>query len=243
MAGRVEICNNDGVVIAESQQAGGIIGSFEGGTVESCNNKGNIVSKYDLNDANNSGLVAGGICGTMGNGTVKNCGNYGEVIAECQNAGGIIGNMTNGTVEGCNNLNRVEVGVKNGPGIAGGIVAWQQNGVVQKCFNIGNVVNKNNNLTNSDILGGISGYIIKGTIKYSYSQTNFEGGKTKGGVIGYVNTSYTQTIGNCFYSGELTRGIGNKATDVAGKTDKIEELTDFDIFKQWITNKFPDLTF
>ena len=89
-------------------------------------------------------------------------------------------------------------------------------------------------------------------MQYCYSSCEFDGGDTQGEIIGQWDNSSTSNVSNSFYTNDNVKGIGSKGTvnteitpqeDVVGVTEKIKKLESFETFKEWIKNKFSNITF
>ena len=80
--GEVLRCVNDGNVVAENKNVGGIVGYCDG-TVSHCINKGSV-SSTDTDNSSSAGVA--GIVGYL-NGTLSACGNVGDISSELQCAG------------------------------------------------------------------------------------------------------------------------------------------------------------
>ena len=155
---------------------------------------------------------------------------------EWQQAGGIVGRVDAGMVKDCQNSGGILAKGTTARSIAGGIVGIViGTGQVEECYNIGKVESYQTEY-GVDVAGGIAG-ANQSILKYSYSNAQIEG-ECVGGILGQNYDLDTVMIEKCYYSGELTKGIGTEESDVVGKTEKVSDnLLTFDAFLSWIGGK------
>lgn len=180
----VEGCTNNGI-IEGNQGVGGIVGYFANQNDK--NNKTEI-SNCTNNQNVTGGFVVGGIAGYVeGSGSsISGCVNKGEVLA---NAPGEPSGIP--TVSGIN---------KKGAYL-GGIAGLSKDATVKNCYNDAQVGNQNN-VNNSDIIGGIVGYAWGGSVLYCASLEDklIRGASAVGGIVGVSNGS---TINHCYFGGKI----------------------------------------
>ena len=161
------------VVKSETNYAGGLVGSIEGGIIENCSSA--VTVNLESNSAgSDESVYSGGIAGSLSGGTIKNCYSYisGDPIrAESSSsyisiyAGGIVGAVkSNGLVENCYATGGVAANHYNsGTCYAGGIVGWIESGNVKYCFALNKYVQttsgsqQTNNAYYGRVAGGYSG--------------------------------------------------------------------------------------
>ena len=177
--GIVRNCTSNGTVTG-AQVVGGIVGESDGNVI-GCTNNGNVQSTSENASTLNQYLTAtGGIVGYSLYGSVSNCRNLKEVRSASDNTGGIVGSNYNSSIQCCYNEGIVQ-GTNNAGGIVGfqdggskqntlisncynkqnisakyrigGIIGTFYNGIIENCYNTGNVISIDN-FTDSDI-GGI----------------------------------------------------------------------------------------
>lgn len=187
-------CINEGEVITQYQQAGGIIATARGVTIENCKNKGNVLATNPNEWTGDKGKIgwAGGIVGWAvveedeavydWGVVVKNCSNEGMIQTDDYNAGGIIGKMGIGTVIECDNKGNIQA---NGLYRSGGIVGVMVEGSIMKCSNEAMVIG------NGQQVGGILGKMQAGIVE-ECSNTgtvigNAQGARGfTGGIVGWL---------------------------------------------------------
>ena len=138
-------CYNNGKIIVENYGAGGIAGNTD--------NSSTIEKSYNTETAQISGnRLIGDIVGQNNNGsTVKLCYNSGRIIGIEQNIGGIVGkNFVNAKLQDCYNI-----GIVNGKEQIGGIIGYNQDSEVSRCYNIGNITS-----SDTSYVGGIAGRVL-----------------------------------------------------------------------------------
>ena len=147
---RIDItnCYNTGTI--NGNNAGGIVGNFDAGTVTNSYNTGSV-----------TGYRAGGISGTICQATIANCYNTGAVDGPY--AGGITGYVYyTGSIT--NSYNTGTISGYNAGGIAGDV-----DGSVTNCYNVGSV-------TGTTYAGGVAGYIYRSTVTNCYYLDNIAKG-------------------------------------------------------------------
>ena len=156
---------------SETNYAGGLVGSIEGGLIENCSSA--VTVTLESNSAASYGSVySGGIAGLLSGGTIKNCYSYisgNPIRAHSSNsyisiyAGGIVGAVkSNGLVENCYATGGVAANHYNsGTCYAGGIVGWIESGKVKNCFALNRYVQATSSPqpTNDVYYGRVAGYV------------------------------------------------------------------------------------
>lgn len=169
---------------SETNYAGGLVGSIEGGIIENCSSA--VTVTLESNSAASYGSVySGGIAGSLSGGTIKNCYSYisgnhisGNPIRAYSSysyvstyAGGIVGAVkSNGVVENCYATGGVAANHYNadtsyaGASYAGGIVGRIESGNVKNCFALNKYVqatsiDSSNQPTNYAYYGRVVGYV------------------------------------------------------------------------------------
>ena len=152
---------------SETNYAGGLVGSIEGGIIENCSSA--VTVTLGSNYAGSDGSVySGGIAGSLSGGTIKNCYSYisgGTIWAHSGDsyisiyAGGIVGAVnSNGLVENCYATGSVAAEHYNsGTCYAGGIVGHIQSGIVKNCFALNKYVQAKS--TNNAYYGRVAGSV------------------------------------------------------------------------------------
>lgn len=197
-------CSNSAEINGKSE-TGGIIGYTDNSAIQNCTNNG-VVKGVD-----NVGGIVGKICA----GTISACENKQEVTGGCV-VGGIAGYVegSGSSISGC--VNKGEV-LANAPGepsgiptvsginkkgaYLGGIAGLSKDATVKNCYNDAQVGNQNN-VNNSDIIGGIVGYAWGGSVLYCASLEGklIRGASAVGGIVGVSNGS---TINHCYFGGKI----------------------------------------
>jgi len=146
------------------------------------------------------GTECGGVVGYAYNSTITNCTSFVNVTAQLS-FGGIIGHGVNVTVSECQmygNLTTYETGWDMCGGIIGRVAGnASSKTIITNCYVKSDI--------KSDVrTGGIVGQVSSGTL--SISSCAYEGSnKGTGALVGYVDSSVTVTIENCFVnSSEMT---------------------------------------
>ena len=185
-------------------------GTFDGGGHK-------ITGLYIDPETFSSGSTTG-LFGTVTNGTIKNLGVDGTVIGY-QRVGGIVGMLQyNSTIENCYNA----CSVSSDSNIVGGVVGYNNQGSVKRCYNTGTVTLINSatpNILQSQV-GGVVGSVLAGTVEYCYNTGEVLGINTHsiGGVVGYISSG---DLLNCYNTGTVT-GKGETFTNFFGVSLKGE---------------------
>ena len=212
---KIEKCTNSGKVTAANQQAGGIAGRQNSGTIRECSNCGEI-STLESN-------VAGGIVGYMDTGSekIENCTNSGKVTAATQIAGGIAGQQNSGIIRECSNSGKVTAATQK----AGGIAGQQNSGIIRECSNSGEIYSATG--TSTAIGGGIVGMVDgtstevtkvynQGTVK---CEDNAKDGDRIGGIIGFIKSAKASAITKAYNKGSLIGGDSNCVGAIVGRNN------------------------
>ncbi|MDE5706312.1 hypothetical protein [Muribaculum sp.] len=193
-------CYNEGLIVADGNQGGGITGYVSGAvTLTGCYNTGDIEGNQML------GGITSGFAGTGPK--LLNCYNTGNITAKAQRAGGLIawGAPTNGVVEGCWNTGNIsstseEQGTKVTSSNEIGGLAGSNAASFINCYNAGTVEGLSR-------VGGLVGNTTKGKTTFTNC---YNAGKiiapadSCGSIVGIsVNNDKQWTEGNamtdCYY--------------------------------------------
>lgn len=197
-------CENKAAVMSNSTNdvygIGGIVGYNSGHKVAitNCINSGAITGTHET----------AGIIGYSDHSEISNCTNSGAVSGFAT-VGGIVGKMGGGSIVSCKNTATVKASKArdiDGDGnldgaYLGGIAGWIA-GNVNNCYNSGTVTTETS-WGNSNIVGGIVGYLVNGkTVSYCYNSGTIVGSSQIGGIIGYLPGALT-TVTYCYHSGRI----------------------------------------
>lgn len=197
-------CENKAAVTSNSTNdvygIGGIVGYNSGHKVAmtNCINSGAITGTHET----------AGIIGYSDHSEISNCTNSGAVSGFAT-VGGIVGKMGGGSIVSCKNTATVKASKArdiDGDGnldgaYLGGIAGWIA-GNVNNCYNSGTVTTETS-WGNSNIVGGIVGYLVNGkTVSYCYNSGTIVGSSQIGGIIGYLPGALT-TVTYCYHSGKI----------------------------------------
>ena len=174
---RIENCVSYATIIGKSVRgfntiagyAGGIVGFVQGNKniIIGCKNYGDV--KYSDKSFN---YTVGGICGFLtGKNFIVDCENHGNISCKSKETwsglgdgsyvGGIVGSCM-GFVSGCYNDGNVTGGM-----YIGGIAADCSNGIIESCYNLGNIIADSE--TANCKIGGIAGNSSSGTFNSCYN--------------------------------------------------------------------------
>ena len=197
-------CENKAAVTSNSTNdvygIGGIVGYNSGHKVAmaNCINSGAITGTHET----------AGIIGYSDHSDISGCTNSGAVSGFAT-VGGIVGKMGGGSIVSCKNTATVKASKArdiDGDGnldgaYLGGIAGWIA-GNVNNCYNSGTVTTETS-WGNSNIVGGIVGYLVNGkTVSYCYNSGAIVGSSQIGGIIGYLPGALT-TVTYCYHSGKI----------------------------------------
>ena len=197
-------CENKAAVTSNSTNdvygIGGIVGYNSGHKVAitNCINSGAIIGTHET----------AGIIGYSDHSDISGCTNSGAVSGFAT-VGGIVGKMGGGSIVSCKNTATVKSSKArdiDGDGnldgaYLGGIAGWIA-GNVNNCYNSGTVTTETS-WGNSNIVGGIVGYLVNGkTVSYCYNSGTIVGSSQIGGIIGYLPGALT-TVTYCYHSGKI----------------------------------------
>ncbi len=224
----VNNCSNSGEIEANGEdqdeniyaQVGGIVGRLGYGKVTNSSNIGNITA--------NKGMHVGGISGTTRySSTIENCYNTGKVEGKGEGidngkegqAGGISGIVyEDSTIKKCYNTGIVTAYYRAG-GIVGLLGSENTKGNIENCYNIGEVIAKNN------YVGGIAWvpHDGGGEIKNSYNIGKVNGTTNdQGGIAGLGNPAPEVTFTNCYYLEGTNKGAIDEE-DIVGQAESRTE--------------------
>lgn len=190
---------------AMAANAGGIVGKIDRNNTLSKDSLGTDYEKAAVSNSYNTGDVmgytgVGGVAGMMYNGEIAGSYNLGYISTTRQNGegeaalnmGGIVGDTTEGTKASAvlyDVYNKGQIGDETFTYYArhvGGIVG-RLSGTVEKAYNTGAIYN------GSNVVGGIAGWMYKGSITNSFNTGNITvlNGNTAtsqvGGIVGAAN--------------------------------------------------------
>lgn len=155
-------CENYGIINAEVQTAGGIVGSIDqNATIDNCRNYGNFTARK-VGSETHLYQHCGGIVGWMEkeNNRISGCTNHGY-IAGTSNVGGIVGHSgpaANTSISRCSNFGQVQgISTAYTHYTAGGIVG-QGVASVSECMVVGTGSGSTPFISGSGYVGGIAGY-------------------------------------------------------------------------------------
>lgn len=188
---------------------GGITGyTSANASISNCYNTGHISALSTSGGYLSNANYVGGIVG-FAQAAVSYCANIGGLIEGNDYLGGIVGKMGGGSIVSCKNTATVKASKArdiDGDGnldgaYLGGIAGWIA-GNVNNCYNSGTVTTETS-WGNSNIVGGIVGYLVNGkTVSYCYNSGTIVGSSQIGGIIGYLPGAIT-TVTYCYHSGRI----------------------------------------
>ena len=187
-----------------SYEVGGLVGSVWDTTITECSTECTV-----------RGLTwAGGIAGSMSTittgGLIENCEAKCTVNGDSK-VGGLVGENTGDII------NSYAVGSVDGNYRVGGL-AGTNRGNISDCY-------ANCTLDCSqDIIGGLVGFLISGTISRSYSVSQVTGTATGAG--GLVGVNWESTISGSFWDTQVS-GMNTSAGGVGKLTDEMQEIATF----------------
>ncbi len=191
----------NGLNISKNQRYVGFF-SYNKGTIRNI-----VLESGSITGARNVGAIVG-----KNKGIIENCSNSANITSETSGyVGGICGNNY-GKIRNSYNTGIVK-GMFEVGGITGGNSDTNEEGVIEYCYNLGDVIGtgeeENTGLTFS---GGISGHNF-GKINYCYNMGNIEVKYSRGGgIVGIILEE--GEISNCYNIGEIK---GNNIGNIAGR--------------------------
>lgn len=179
------------------QQAGGIIGRAEAGTIKNCKASGSIAAtKY----------YAGGLIGYVLNATITGCSASGNVSGDANYArsGGLVGEMHGGSIEKCFATGNVSGATGHFAGGLVGVADAEADITISKSYATGNVTYTGTG--NKAGYGGLVGRTEKGTITITdcYSTGAIKAFRWSGGFVGDVNTNTKLTIKGGYTTSDIS---------------------------------------
>lgn len=233
----VENCVNYGNITGKGYSAGIITRAYRGTTIRNCENYGIITATgasycggvaacletatdalpIYIEDCNNYGEVKGwqsyigGVTGKIG---TKNFAtrlvNHGKVSSNVNTGtshlavGGVTGSL-NGELTCSYNTGDINT---EGHG-TGGITGLIQSGLLDRCFNLGNVSSTAKINYNMGCVGGLVGYsVTAGTISNCYNMGTLYAPKHLSGMVARFNSAAEYYFENCYNNGAVTWGDG-----------------------------------
>lgn len=225
------------VTESETNYAGGLVGSIEGGLIENCSSA--VTVTLESNSAGSYGSVySGGIAGSLSGGTIKNCYSYisGDPIRAKSGyshisiyAGGIVGAVkSNGLVENCYATGGVAANHRDsGKSYAGGIVGLvDNNGKVKNCF----ALNKYVQAMSIDSSNQPTGYAYYGRVVGFDSSNCLENNYAWNGMT-YIDDIITGDEGTNQKNGE-----SKSSNDFWGQTTLPTIFNDESVWELYTTN-------
>ncbi len=208
LTGYIKNCHNTGNLKGGANIGGGVYTIGAGWKISDCSNTGNIES---------TGFAAGFASNATGSSLellteIERCFNAGVVRGNAGKISGFMGELKKFS-RVTDSYNLGDVYSSNTGLCASGFIS-QVNGVVERCFNAGDVTVDNN------AAGGLFGYLASGDVSYpaamrnsfnignitsNYAGTNTQG--NAGGLGGYLSTSYVDAphmVENCYNTGNVT---------------------------------------
>ena len=214
-----------GEVTSNSRYVAGIIGrawttssSAAPVVIENCHNEVNVTSKCD-----NQPAGTGGIAADAGNSTkITDCSNSGKIVGSGGRTGGITGGVSNDAViDGCYNSGYIfNKGYNSDQLGTGGIAGGISTATIQNCYNTGKIEYYYKTQAHEQGVGGIAGYLEKGSAvissSYNYGELvldNVTAEKgTRGGVLGGAKSGASYTLTNCFFAADENGRFGDQNT-------------------------------
>ncbi len=209
LTGYIRNCHNTGNLKGGANVGGGVYTISAGWKIQDCSNTGNIES---TGLAVGFGSAAGGGANLELLSEIDRCFNAGEVRGNAGKVSGFLGETKKfSIVRDSYNMGNVYSSSSNL--CASGFIS-QVNGVIERCFNAGDVTVDNN------AAGGLFGYLAGGDVSYPAAMrnsfnignitSNYAGTATQGnagGLGGYLSTSYVDAphmVENCYNTGNVT---------------------------------------
>ena len=169
----------------------------------------NILITLTNDDLDPYGYVfLGGLLGRGENTTITNCFTTGIINYSSTGRpyiGGIIGESINCIVENSYSTTQLNTNSTNDYIYTGGIVGeiWEGT-LINNCYFSGSIFSYSP--INTDLAGGITGYIVHATISNSYSLGHIVASRNAGGLVGLTQES---SITHSYAAGEVTSGMYN----------------------------------
>ena len=262
----VENCENAGTVISDIH-TGGVVGrNNSGGEVLNCRNSGYVKSSgnrasggvvgdnygviknsYNIGTVTGSGGWTGGVTGHNVAESSPNA-KTGGIVENCYNAGTVSGSGSVGGVVGHNNSSvshtaivrsSYNTGTVTGGSRTGGVVGYIESGVVENCYNTGDVTGSVDGSDAGGVVGSIEGNVNgnESTVSNCYNTGDVTGSGNAGGVVGKMD-SESNTVSYCYYLEQnglpgIGTAVTGTVTNVASKT--ADEFAD--------PGSFPNLDF
>ena len=186
-AGTASNVHVDGVVRSTWDNAGGLVGNLQGGTVRDASSTGTVEGSMHV----------GGMVGLMTGGLLTGSWSSAAVTSERPAVGGLVGGMQAGTL-----TDSYATGVVRGIADVGGLIGDMSGGTVANAYARGNVFGRIR-------VGGLMGMQRGSTVQDSWAQNKVTGVDQVGGLIGemrgdarLLGTNYAVTD----VSGELDVG-------------------------------------
>lgn len=203
--GDITDCNVSGTITGVYEDAGGIVGWNNGGSLDNCHSNGSV----------NGNNYTGGLIGYSGyNGTsITNCSSASSVNGSVS-TGGLIGYLNEGYIENCFSTGNVD-GVSKTGGLIG--FAGYGDADIEQCFATGNVYGINNET------GGLIGDLQSGIVENCYAMGSVTGSNRVGGLVGQMTNgalvSYCYSTGFISYSGSQAGGlVGRRSSSTVSKS-------------------------
>ena len=249
----VENCENAGTVISDIH-TGGVVGrNNSGGEVLNCRNSGYVKSSgnrasggvvgdnygviknsYNIGTVTGSGGWTGGVTGhnvaesspnAKTGGIVENCYNAGTVsVSGSGSVGGVVGHNNSSVSHTAIVRSSYNTGTVTGGSRTGGVVGYIESGVVENCYNTGDVTGSVDGSDAGGVVGRIEVKEYTSTVSDCYNTGDVTGGDT-GGVVGRIEgNKYESTVSDCYNTGDVTGG-GNAGGVVGSFEENQDEST------------------
>ena len=219
-------CRNSGHVESSGGASGGVVGDNYG-VIKNSYNIGTVTGSDDWT----GGVTAHNVAESDADAATDQTG----IVENCYNAGTVSGSGDIGGVVGYNNSSNVHTaivrssyntGTVTGGSRTGGVVGHIESGVVENCYNTGDVTGSVDGSDAGGVVGSIEGNVNgnESTVSNCYNTGDVTGSGNAGGVVGsFEENQYASTVSNCYNTGDVTGG-GN-AGGVVGKMEDSELST------------------
>jgi hypothetical protein len=154
---------NISILYGEIFNIGGLFGYISDSNIENCFYKGNILIAIEKKeDTHTGGLI--GYC--SGNNNIKKCYTIGNIITTTEKVGGLIGinRYGNPSIQECFSLMNIQMEGGTGGGLIG-----ETNGIIEDCYNKGDIVCFKD-IERDNVIGGLIGKLkYPGEVYRSYN--------------------------------------------------------------------------
>ena len=200
-------CVADNVTLSSTQQAGGLVGLMQTGSIDNCSASGSVtVTTYYAGGL--VGLINGSVDGDI---VIRNSHSSATVAHTSGNnsrVGGLIGQIEHdATVEKCYATGAVSGTGHYGGGLIGVINATDKTVSISKCYATGSVTMPHGDSGNWAHAGGLLGTVAAGSVNISncYSTGSVATRRYSGGFVGTVsNAAGNLSITNSYTTSDIT---------------------------------------